>query len=195
MASARVVSSVTKRIEGRTGATAVAVSRCRAQERSAQTPTNSRGARFMAQHSTQSAMLRRGAAMNGKTIVITGGSSGIGAAAARELRKRGANVVITGRSAATAQLANEIGADYVLADFARFCDVRALAETLLAKYPRIDVLANNAGGLIAGREITEDGHEKTMQVNHLAPFFLTLLLRERLEASSATVINTASGAH
>jgi NAD(P)-dependent dehydrogenase (short-subunit alcohol dehydrogenase family) len=129
------------------------------------------------------------------TIVITGGSSGIGAAAARALRERGHTVAITGRSPETLRLAKEIGADAFIADFARFRDVRALAAQLLARYPRIDVLANNVGGLIAMRQVSEDGHEKTLQVNHLGGFLLTLLLRERLEASGATVINTSSGAH
>jgi NAD(P)-dependent dehydrogenase (short-subunit alcohol dehydrogenase family) len=130
-----------------------------------------------------------------KTIVITGGSSGIGAAAARALRERGATVAITGRSEETSRLAKEIGADAFLADFARFRDVRALAAQLLAKYPRIDVLANNVGGVIDTRQLTQDGHEKTLQVNHLGGFLLTMLLRERLEESGATVINTSSGAH
>ena len=133
--------------------------------------------------------------MNGKVVIITGGSSGIGAAAARALREQGAVVAITGRSAQTELLAKEIGADAFLADFAKFSEVRTLASRLLAKYPRIDVLANNAGGIMAERQITEDGHEKTLQVNHLAPFLLTLLLRERLERSGATVINTSSAAH
>lgn len=130
-----------------------------------------------------------------KTIIITGGSSGIGAAAARALRERGATVAITGRSAETVRLAKEIGAEPFLADFAKLREVRALAEQLLARYPRIDVLANNVGGVIATRQVTEDGHEKTLQVNHLGGFLLTTLLRERLEASHATVINTSSGAH
>ena len=133
--------------------------------------------------------------MISKTIVITGGSSGIGAAAARQLREQGATVAITGRSPETVRLAREIGADAFLADFAKFRDVRVLADQLLAKYPRIDVLANNAGAVIATRQVTEDGHEKTLHVNHLGGFLLTLLLRERLEASHAMVINTASGAH
>lgn len=130
-----------------------------------------------------------------RTIVITGGSSGIGAAAARALRAQGARVAITGRSAETQRLADEIGADAFLADFAKLRDVRLLAEQLLARYPRIDVLANNAGAVIATRQLTEDHHEKTLQVNHLGGFLLTLLLRERLEESGATVINTASAAH
>ncbi|MDQ3281367.1 MAG: SDR family NAD(P)-dependent oxidoreductase [Acidobacteriota bacterium] len=130
-----------------------------------------------------------------KTILITGGSSGIGAAAARALRQQGATVAITGRSPETLRLAKEIGADAFLCDFAKLRDVRALAAQLLAKYPRIDVLANNVGGVIATRQVTADGHEKTLQVNHLGGFLLTLLLRERLEASAGVVIDTSSGAH
>ena len=130
-----------------------------------------------------------------RTIVLTGGSSGIGAAAARALRERGMTVAITGRSAETQRLAAEIGADAFLADFSRLREVRALAKQLLTRYPRIDVLANNAGAVIAHRQVTEDGHEKTLQVNHLGGFLLTLLLRERLEESQGIVINTSSGAH
>jgi NAD(P)-dependent dehydrogenase (short-subunit alcohol dehydrogenase family) len=130
-----------------------------------------------------------------KVIIITGGSSGIGAAAARELRRQGATVAITGRSAETERLAREIGADAFLADYAKLHDVHTLAERLLAKYPRIDVLANNIGGVIATRQLTEDTHEKTLQINHLGGFLLTKLLRERLESSNATVVNTSSGAH
>lgn len=131
--------------------------------------------------------------LHGQTIVITGASAGIGAAAARALHARGARVVIVGRSPdATRQVADELGADYHLADFARLTEVRALAATLLDRYPRIDVLANNAGGLMGARTVTEDGHELTFQVNHLAPFLLTALLLDRLIASQARVINTAS---
>lgn len=130
-----------------------------------------------------------------RTVVITGGSSGIGAAAARELRRRGVNVVITGRSEETARLAEEIGCDHFLADFSRLDDVRALAQKLIAAYPRIDVLANNAGAVFAARQMTVDGHEKTFQVNHLAPFLLTWLLRDRLADSNGYVVNTSSGAH
>ena len=133
--------------------------------------------------------------MKNKVIVITGGSSGIGAAAAKRLREQGATVAITGRSEETVRLAAEIGAGAFLADFARFREVRALAANLLSAYRRIDVLANNVGAVIGQRQITEDGHEKTLQVNHLGGFLLTMLLRERLEESQATVINTSSGAH
>ncbi|MBK4346326.1 SDR family NAD(P)-dependent oxidoreductase [Lacisediminihabitans changchengi] len=133
--------------------------------------------------------------MPGKTIVITGGSDGIGAAAARQLTQQGERVVLVGRSPQkTEAVAREIGANWYLADFAELDDVRELAEKLLAAYPRIDVLANNAGGLMGDRTVTVDGHELTFQVNHLAPFLLTSLLHDRLVESQATVIGTASSA-
>jgi NAD(P)-dependent dehydrogenase (short-subunit alcohol dehydrogenase family) len=79
-----------------------------------------------------------------------------------------------------------------VADFADLSQVRALAKQLLERYPRIDVLANNAGGFMGSREVTVDGHEKTFQVNHLAPFLLTTLLADRLVESGASVLNTSS---
>jgi NAD(P)-dependent dehydrogenase (short-subunit alcohol dehydrogenase family) len=128
-----------------------------------------------------------------KTIVITGASSGIGAAAARELSRQGHQVVVVGRSPErTAAVARSLGADHHVADFTRLADVRALAETLLAAYPRIDVLANNAGGAFGDPRTTPDGFETTFQVNHLAPFLLTSLLLEPLVASGATVLQTSS---
>lgn len=133
--------------------------------------------------------------LTGKVIVITGGSSGIGAAAARKFRDLGATVAITGRSPETARLAGEIGADYYLTDFAKLADVRALAEQLLAKYPRIDVLVNNVGGIMGARKVTVDGHEATFQINHLAGFLLTSLLQDRLNESGAVVVNTSSMAN
>lgn len=130
-----------------------------------------------------------------KVIVITGGSSGIGAAAARELSSRGAKLVITGRSAATQQLAKEIGCDYYLVDYTQLSEIRSFAEKLLEKYPHIDVLVNNVGGVLKQRYLTPDGLEQTFQVNHLSGFLLTQLLQERLEASQALVINTSSMAN
>ncbi|WP_026461385.1 SDR family NAD(P)-dependent oxidoreductase [Adhaeribacter aquaticus] len=129
------------------------------------------------------------------TIVITGGSSGIGAAAARILAKKGANLVITGRSADTKIIATELGCDYYLVNYSSFSDVSRFAQELLNKYPKIDFLVNNIGGIIADRRITEDGHEMTLQVNHLSGFLLTQLLQERLEESKAIVINTSSYAN
>ncbi|MEV6986040.1 SDR family NAD(P)-dependent oxidoreductase [Sphaerisporangium sp. NPDC051017] len=128
-----------------------------------------------------------------KTVVITGGSDGIGAAAARRLHREGHRVVIVGRSPRKTQaVAREIGADRYLADFTRLDEVRKLAAELNTAYPRIDVLANNAGGIFGDRAKTVDGFEKTFQINHLAQFLLTRLLMDRLIASNATVIQTAS---
>ena len=131
----------------------------------------------------------------GKVVVVTGGSSGIGAAAARALRAAGAHVVITGRSPETQRFGAEIDADAYLVDYTRFAEVRGFAERLLAKYSRIDALVNNVGGIFGERRITPDGHEMTLQVNHLSGFLLTNLLRDRLEASQAVVVNTASAAN
>lgn len=134
--------------------------------------------------------------MTPRTIVITGASDGIGAAAARTLAKAGEQVVVVGRSAEkTRALAEEIGADFYLADFADLSQVRTLATELEEKYPRIDVLANNAGGMMGKRTLTVDGNELTFQVNHLAPFLLTTLLMDTLAASNAKIINTASAAN
>ena len=128
-----------------------------------------------------------------KTIIITGASDGIGAAAARQLHKDGNHVVAVGRSPQKTQaVAREIGADYFLADFTRLGDVRKLAADLDRTCPRIDVLANNAGGIFGDRAKTIDGFEKTFQINHLAPFLLTSLLLDKLVQSRATVIQTSS---
>jgi NAD(P)-dependent dehydrogenase (short-subunit alcohol dehydrogenase family) len=128
------------------------------------------------------------------TIIITGASDGIGAAAARQLR-RGHRVVVVGRSPEkTAAVAAEIDAPFHLADYGDLAQVRALASELLTAYPRIDVLANNAGGIFT-RETTVDGFDKTFQVNHLAPFLLTHLLMDRLIESGAKIIQTSSVAH
>jgi NAD(P)-dependent dehydrogenase (short-subunit alcohol dehydrogenase family) len=131
-----------------------------------------------------------------KTIVLTGASSGIGAIAARELAKDGWDVAVVGRNPErTNAVASAIGATAFLADYDRLDDVRSLAAALLAKYPTIDVLANNAGGLVGKRALTADGHERTFQHNHLAPFLLTSLLTERLTASGGRVVGTASVAN
>jgi NAD(P)-dependent dehydrogenase (short-subunit alcohol dehydrogenase family) len=131
-------------------------------------------------------------------VILTGASSGIGAVAAEQLVALGNEVALVGRHPErTRAIAGRIGATPYLADFERLDDVRALAEALLDRHERIDVLANNAGGLNHDRELTVDGHERTIQTNHLAPFLLTQLLRPRLEATAAEgrevrVVNTAS---
>jgi NAD(P)-dependent dehydrogenase (short-subunit alcohol dehydrogenase family) len=128
-----------------------------------------------------------------RTILITGASDGVGASAARRLSRSGENVVVVGRSKQkTEAVAAELGADHFLADFTDLSQVRALAGQLLERYPRIDMLANNAGGMMGARQLTVDGHEKTFQVNHLAPFLLTTLLIDRLIESRSTVLNTSS---
>jgi NAD(P)-dependent dehydrogenase (short-subunit alcohol dehydrogenase family) len=133
--------------------------------------------------------------MTDRTIVITGASDGIGAAAARRLSQSGANVVVVGRSESkTCALATELGVDSFVADFADLSQVRALAEKLRSRYPRIDVLANNAGGMQSAIRMTDDGYEKTYQVNYLAPFLLTTQLMDVLLDSRAAVINTSSSA-
>lgn len=134
-----------------------------------------------------------------KTIVITGASDGIGAAAARQLVSSGDRLILVGRSEEkTRSVAEAVGAESFTADFARFDDVRQLADRLLATVgdDGIDVLANNAGGIFGDRTPTVDGHEKTIQVNHLAPFLLTnLLMPSLLAGDGAAVINTSSVGH
>lgn len=134
--------------------------------------------------------------MAGRTIVITGASDGVGAAAAKRLSRSGEDVVVVGRSPQkTAAVADALGADSFVADFADLAQVRDLAQRLLDAYPRIDVLANNAGGMMNTRETTVDGFEKTFQVNHLAPLLLTTLLLDRLVQCRASVLNTSSMAN
>jgi NAD(P)-dependent dehydrogenase (short-subunit alcohol dehydrogenase family) len=134
--------------------------------------------------------------MSGKTVVITGASSGIGAAAARQLVDRGATVVPIGRSPErTAAVAAALGVEPLVADFGRLDDVRTLADRLLQRCPTIDVLVHNAGAMIPDRRITQDGFELTFQSNYLAPFLLQQLLHDRLRASTALVVVTSSMGH
>jgi NAD(P)-dependent dehydrogenase (short-subunit alcohol dehydrogenase family) len=134
------------------------------------------------------------APLDGRTVVITGASDGIGAAAARRVAGLGARVVVVGRSAQkTAAVADSIGATALTGDFARLEDVRRVAGQILALCPRIDVLANNAGAMFPGRMVTADGNEMTFQVNYLAGFLLTGLLLPRLTATPGSrVLATSS---
>lgn len=128
-----------------------------------------------------------------KTIVITGASDGIGAAAARTLKAHGHSVVVVGRDPIkTKAIATEISAPFEIADFSDLAQVAKLAAALNNKYEVIEVLANNAGVMFGTFAKTVDGFERTFQVNHLAPFLLTHLLHDKLVASKATVVNTSS---
>lgn len=132
--------------------------------------------------------------MSGKTVLVTGASDGIGAEAARVLGGKGARVLVTGRSAEKLKpVAEAVGTEPLIADFARFDDVRRLAAEVSERVEKIDILLNNAGGTFVPSKKTPDGHEPNFQVNHLAPFLLTNLLRPKLAAAgSSLVINTAS---
>lgn len=139
----------------------------------------------------------------GKTILITGGTGGIGRATAEGLARIGARVAITGRDQArTSRAAAEIAAatgnpaiDGYGADLSSQAEVRRLAGEILDAYPRLDVLINNVGGFWATRRVTADGLEHTFALNHLAPFLLTTLLLDRLTASApARIVTVSSGA-
>ena len=142
--------------------------------------------------------------MVGKTVLITGGTGGIGKATAEGLARLGARVGIVGRDLGRARTeAADITAttgnsavDAYAADLSAQAEVRRLAGEVLAAYPRLDVLVNNVGGFWATRHLTADGLEHTFAVNHLAPFLLTALLLERLKASApARIVTVSSGAH
>ncbi len=139
--------------------------------------------------------------MAGRTVVVTGATSGIGKATASGLAAMGAHVAMVGRDRArTEAAAHEIGkagarASVFVADLSSQADVRLLADELRRDLPRIDVLVNNAGGYWDTRHVTADGLEHTFALNHLAPFLLTNLLLERLaEGGPARVVNVSSNA-
>ncbi|GAA2159295.1 SDR family oxidoreductase [Pedococcus bigeumensis] len=140
-------------------------------------------------------------AMTGKTVLVTGGTGGIGLATAAGLAGLGARVGIVGRDEGRARAAAERirtaggDVDVFTADVSSQREVQRLAEQVLAAYPRLDVLVNNVGGYWATRHATEDGLERTFAVNHLAPFLLTHLLLDRLRSSApARVVTVSSGA-
>ena len=138
--------------------------------------------------------------MGGKTVLITGGTSGIGKAMAVAMTAMGANVVVVGRNPARGKAAvEEIKArshsesvELMLANLFVQSEVRRLAEGFLERYDRLDVLANNAGLVQSKRTETPDGIETTLAINHLAPFLLTNLLIERLEQSAPSRVITVS---
>lgn len=132
--------------------------------------------------------------MAGRTILITGASDGIGAESARALADKGATVLVSGRSGDKLRpIAEAVGTEPLVADFSRLDDVRRLADQVNERVDKIDVLLNNAGGTFSPSLKTHDGHEPNFQINHLAPFLLTHLVRPRLVAAGQSlVINTSS---
>lgn len=142
--------------------------------------------------------------MQGKTVVITGSTSGIGKVAALELAAKGARIVAVARDKARGEetlaeldkrapgLAHKIH----YADLSLLADMKRVAAEIAASEPRIDVLINNAGAMFAKRQVTSDGFERTFALDHLSYFVVTAGLRQRLLASGpARIINTSSDAH
>ncbi|WHY86952.1 SDR family oxidoreductase [Neobacillus novalis] len=143
--------------------------------------------------------------LSGKYVIITGATSGIGLAAAKEIAALGANIGIVARNEGKA---NEIAkqmkessdgggtVDVFLADMASQQSIHRVAAEILERCPRIDVLANNAGALFENHQLTDDGLEMTWAVNHVGPFLLTMLLLNRLkESAPSRIITTASHGH
>jgi retinol dehydrogenase 14 len=142
--------------------------------------------------------------IRGKTVLVTGATSGIGLEASVALARQGARVVMVGRNeaktvAAVAEVAGRSGSkdvSYFLADFSSQASVRALADAVRARVYRLDVLVNNAGGVHKARGVTVDGIEATFAVNHLGYFLLTnLLLDLVVKSAPARVVTVASVGH
>jgi NAD(P)-dependent dehydrogenase (short-subunit alcohol dehydrogenase family) len=141
----------------------------------------------------------------GKRVILTGATSGIGLAAARQLASLGAELTIVARSPTrAAEAVARVSAaapgaapvEVIIGDLAAQAEVRRVAAEILRRHARVQVLANNAGAIYATRQLSPDGIELTWAVNHMAPFLLTTLLLERLESSApARVITTTSAAH
>jgi len=139
--------------------------------------------------------------MKGKTVLITGASSGIGFSTAITLAQMGARILLVCRDAkrgadaqtAVADVATEAAPRLLLADLSSLHDVRALAEVLHRHFPAIDVLINNAAGIFSERGFTGDGFERTFAINHLAPFLFTNLVIDLLKSSGAArIVNVAA---
>ncbi|MGD0762828.1 MAG: SDR family NAD(P)-dependent oxidoreductase [Roseiarcus sp.] len=142
--------------------------------------------------------------MQGKTVVATGATSGVGEAAATKLATMGARIVFVARDAERAEatlakldhIAPGRGHRAHIADLQLIAETRRVGEEIAAAEPRIDALVNNAGAMFSQRRVTAEGLERTFALNHMAYFVLTQALRERLVASApARVVSTASGAH
>lgn len=136
--------------------------------------------------------------MQGKTVVITGATSGIGEVAAIRLSEKGARIVAVARDKARADatLKKLKGTGHAVhyADLSRLSEMKRVAGEIAAAEPNIDVLMNNAGALFNSRQLTEDGLEKTFAMNHMAYFVVTNLLLAHLKPG-ARIVSTASDAH
>lgn len=141
--------------------------------------------------------------MQGKVVVITGATSGLGQAAAKEFARRGARVVFTARNQAKAEetlaALKQAGPEAhrsVLGDLSTLAEMKRIGAEIAAAEPRIDVLANNAGAIYTTRQETVDGLELTFATNHMSYFIITNLLLANLKAApGARIISTASAAH
>ncbi len=141
--------------------------------------------------------------MKGKIILVTGGTNGIGLAAARELSRLGGAVTIISRNPEKcARVASEISSatsnpvDFIPADLSTLAGIRAAAAEFRTRHDRLHVLLNNAGAMFSRRYVTVDGYEKTFALNHLNYFLLTDLLLDLIKASApARIVNVSSGAH
>src|SRR6185295_9334826 len=142
--------------------------------------------------------------IRGKTVLVTGATSGIGLEASVALARQGARVIMVGRNqakteAARADVASRSGSkevSYLLTDFASQASVRALADAVRSRADRLDVLVNNAGGVNKARTVTADGIETTFAVNHLGYFLLTnLLLDLVVKSAPARIVTVASVGH
>ena len=142
--------------------------------------------------------------MNGKVCLVTGATDGIGKVSARVLAELGAKVIIVGRNpeksafvlAELRSISGNENIDLLMADLAVMQEVRDLAEQVISRYDRLDVLLNNAGGYFTKHEITSDGLEMTFALNHMSYFLLTNKLMELLKYSApARIVNVSSDAH
>jgi NAD(P)-dependent dehydrogenase (short-subunit alcohol dehydrogenase family) len=142
--------------------------------------------------------------MNGKTVIITGGNAGIGKATAIDLAKKGATVLITSRSEDKARNAVEEikkasgseRVEFIRIDLGSQESVRSTAEEIKTRFPKIDVLINNAGCYLSDLQLSPEGIELQFATNHLGHFLLTNLLMDNLKASgTGRIINLASIAH
>ena len=142
--------------------------------------------------------------MSGKTCLVTGATSGIGKETALRLAMLGATVIVVARDAARGETAGDeirrrvpsAQVEAMTADLSSLAQVRRLAEEVLSRHDRLEVLVNNAGVISMRRQLTADGLETTFATNHLGPFLLTNLLRGRLERSApARVVTVSSAVH